>query len=129
MRKLLIVVVLLVGLVLPAHAQQVSKVVSATSERHSDGLYYLVLTGDGAEINRICGYGNCSQGFSSPLDAVNAFMSLIGAANGVYVVPIPQPMGGAGEQPFGKPTPTPPPKTKPRECFQAPCNPNGATRR
>lgn len=72
---------------------QVFHQISASAEQHSDTLYYLVLTGDQDEIERICTFGDCQQGFPSRIDALNGFSTILGLANGIHIVPIPPPPG------------------------------------
>lgn len=79
-------------------AQQPYNQVSATASQHSDGQWYLVLTGDSAEIARICVYGDCSRGSASLIDALNYWYTILGASKGIQIAPIPQPVQASAGQ-------------------------------
>lgn len=91
MRKFMIVLACLL-MVSVTHAQQAYNAVSATATQHSDGQWYLVLSGDSVEISRICAYGDCGRGSGSLIDALNYWYTILGASKGISIAPIPQPM-------------------------------------
>lgn len=86
MRHLLIVILIVL-------LTQILSSWSASAEQHADGLYYLVLDGDQAILNRICSYGDCGRGFNTRIDALNYWSSLQSQAFGIQIVPIPPPSG------------------------------------
>jgi hypothetical protein len=95
-KTILFLIVLLFAL--PVRAQQVISSTSAQAEQHPDGLYYLVLGGDGAEISRICAYGDCGRGFNTRLDALNYWADLMSARYNISIVHIP-PAPSVSERP------------------------------
>ena len=54
--------------------------------------YHMVITGDQAEIDRICAQGDCSRTFATRLEATNYFLEILGRAYGITLVPIPPPL-------------------------------------
>lgn len=86
------IVVFIIGLLLlvqPTTAQQPYNQTSATAQQHGDGLFYLVLGGDQAEVNAICAYGNCAQGFASLFDALNYWGLLLSKRYNIALAPLP----------------------------------------
>jgi hypothetical protein len=93
--KILIFVVVVVLLLFVQQASaQVSRQTHAEAQLQDGGLYYLVLSGDQGEINRICAYGDCGRASASRIDALNYWVSLMSQAYGISIVPIPPPPGG-----------------------------------
>lgn len=89
MRKMIVAIICL-WIASSVHAQVISTTRADVEER--GGRFYLVLSGDGAEIATVCAVGDCTQGFATRLDALNEWSRLIGLAHGYAVAPIPQPM-------------------------------------
>lgn len=74
------------------HPHELSMTSQYDSNTHT---YHMVITGDQAEIDRVCAEGDCSLTFASRLDATNYFLLLLGRANGITLIPLPPPPEGA----------------------------------
>lgn len=128
MRSWIILFVLFL-MVTSVHAQVTGTVRADTVERN--GQIYLSLSGDGSEIIKICGAAReCEQvGFSSRVDALNYFGTLLGQAKGFTVQPVPPAPTNSEPAPATEPMPCHPrlncPPTKPPlppyPCTLKPC--------
>lgn len=88
MKLFMRLVPLFLAALLTLHPHQLSMTAEYDSNIHA---YRMVITGDQAEIDRICAEGDCSLTFATRLDAANYFLLLLGRANGITLVPIPPP--------------------------------------
>lgn len=86
----------IVAIILATFIALQPQVISMRAEYDTNAhTYYMVITGDQAEIDRICAQGDCSRTFATRLEATNYFLDILGRAYGITLVPIPPPLTGA----------------------------------